>query len=349
MAKILSFDVGIKNLAYCILDINSEKNTFEIKNWDIIDLTTNTVKYTCSHTNKNNVCDKKATKFIVENNINKYYCSIHSNKLPICMIDTIIPKFIISETQNKCMSCAKLSNDVYDKNYYCVMHKKKLLTKYTCKTPKCEKLIHKTLITDKQDEKLIGWCLEHYEKEYNSYIRKKLKSVSQNCNKISLANLCQTMYKKLDAIPEFNNVSKVFIENQPTFINPTMKTISAFLFSYFVNRTLREKTIYTIENIIFCAPSNKIKVAGSSGEKIIKEAKEEITYAITKDIAVKCCNELIKDDKKALELFNSHEKKDDMADAFLQGFIKSFGTPLPKHYEDKIKELNLKKKDKKKS
>ena len=69
MAKILSFDVGIKNLAYCILDINDEKKTFEIKNWDIIDLTTNTVKYTCSHTNKNNVCDKKATKFIVENKL----------------------------------------------------------------------------------------------------------------------------------------------------------------------------------------------------------------------------------------------------------------------------------------
>jgi len=205
-----------------------------------------------------------------------------------------------------------------------------------------------------QDNKILGWCSEHYENEYNNYIKKKLKSVSQNCNKISLSNLCLTMYKKLDNIIEFNNVSKVYIENQPTFINPTMKTISAFLYAYFINRTIKEKTTYTTDNIIFCSPSNKIKVAGVSGEKIlndikdVKDVKAEIVYSITKDIAIKCCNELIKDNNDALKLFNSHDKKDDMADAFLQGFIKSFGTPLPKHYEDKIKALDLKQKDKKK-
>ena len=31
MAKILSFDVGIKNLAYCILDINDEKKHLKLK------------------------------------------------------------------------------------------------------------------------------------------------------------------------------------------------------------------------------------------------------------------------------------------------------------------------------
>jgi hypothetical protein len=36
-----------------------------------------------------------------------------------------------------------------------------------------------------------------------------------------------------------------------------------------------------------------------------------------------------------------------LADAFLQGFIKSFGSPLPKHFEDKIKNLNFKEKVKK--
>jgi len=69
MAKIVSFDVGIKNLAYCILDINDDKKTFEIIKWDVIDLTTNTVKYICSYVNNNVSCNKQASKYFVENNI----------------------------------------------------------------------------------------------------------------------------------------------------------------------------------------------------------------------------------------------------------------------------------------
>ena len=42
--KILSIDVGMKNLAYCLLDLNEKK--IEITNWDIIDLCENT-KNTC--------------------------------------------------------------------------------------------------------------------------------------------------------------------------------------------------------------------------------------------------------------------------------------------------------------
>ena len=34
--KIISIDVGIKNLAYCLMDYNGE--TYSILEWDIIDL-----------------------------------------------------------------------------------------------------------------------------------------------------------------------------------------------------------------------------------------------------------------------------------------------------------------------
>ena len=39
MVKILSFDVGIKNLAYCLVNFNEEG--FEIEDWDVIDITEN--------------------------------------------------------------------------------------------------------------------------------------------------------------------------------------------------------------------------------------------------------------------------------------------------------------------
>ena len=48
--KILSIDVGMKNLAYCLLDLNEKK--IEITNWDIIDLCENT-KNTCEGYLKN--------------------------------------------------------------------------------------------------------------------------------------------------------------------------------------------------------------------------------------------------------------------------------------------------------
>ena len=42
--KILSIDVGIKNLAYCLLDIDKAKTDFKILKWDTINLLENLVK-----------------------------------------------------------------------------------------------------------------------------------------------------------------------------------------------------------------------------------------------------------------------------------------------------------------
>ena len=53
--KILSFDVGIKNLAYCLLDTEN----LTIDDWNIINISVDPV---CEHTNKGKCCDKSATK-----------------------------------------------------------------------------------------------------------------------------------------------------------------------------------------------------------------------------------------------------------------------------------------------
>ena len=55
--KILSFDVGIKNLAYCLLDTEDKS----IDDWNIINIS---VDPTCDHVNKGKCCDKTATKII---------------------------------------------------------------------------------------------------------------------------------------------------------------------------------------------------------------------------------------------------------------------------------------------
>ena len=71
MNKILSFDVGIKNLAYCI--INNEKN---ICDWNVINIINE--DQPCCGINKNNsLCKSKAS--FQDKNLNSYYCKKHSN------------------------------------------------------------------------------------------------------------------------------------------------------------------------------------------------------------------------------------------------------------------------------
>ena len=64
--------------------------------------------------------------------------------------------------------------------------------------------------------------------------------------------------KKQNNNNDFNE-DEVLIENQPTLKNPTMKTISTLLYSYFVMRGITDKQ-GTISNVRFICPSNKLKV-----------------------------------------------------------------------------------------
>ena len=72
--KILSFDVGIKNLAYCLFSINCcNDNLLKIIKWDVINLcestssssssSLNKTKYTCS------MCKKNAYYYLISNTI----------------------------------------------------------------------------------------------------------------------------------------------------------------------------------------------------------------------------------------------------------------------------------------
>jgi hypothetical protein len=66
--KILSFDVGIKNLAYCLL--NSDDKS--IDDWGIINIS---VDPTCDHMIKGKTCDKTAKKMIKDTGFK--LCSAH--------------------------------------------------------------------------------------------------------------------------------------------------------------------------------------------------------------------------------------------------------------------------------
>lgn len=103
----IGWDIGIKNLSYCIL---TDKK--EIVEWDIIDIA-DTESYFCCHSikNKNKLCGKNAKKINIQTN--QLYCNIHSKKK-----DNLKDLFICFECNNKAKKKDK------ENNFYCNKHSK---------------------------------------------------------------------------------------------------------------------------------------------------------------------------------------------------------------------------------
>ena len=86
-----------------------------------------------------------------------------------------------------------------------------------------------------------------------------------------------------------------------------MKTIQGMLVQYFVMSQV------FVDNIEFISASNKLKDCN---------IKQKTKYSERKKIGISKCLETISSDfrfNEHLQYFNSHKKKDDLSDSFLQG------------------------------
>ena len=138
---ILSFDVGIKNLAYCLISINLEKqddnkqydnkhddniNFLQILKWDVIDLSTTTVTTSVEITLKQCCKCKKNASFCTHSNAMlpenvKKYCKKHAEETQLPMHERLLksnskngqnPYLIPLSVINKKISCNKI--DIVD-------------------------------------------------------------------------------------------------------------------------------------------------------------------------------------------------------------------------------------------
>ena len=71
--KILSIDVGMKNLGICLFNI-TDNIDYKIECWDVLNLCEEE-NYLCGEKNKKGKCCNKKAKFFKNN---KYYCKIHA-------------------------------------------------------------------------------------------------------------------------------------------------------------------------------------------------------------------------------------------------------------------------------
>ena len=303
---ILSFDVGIKNLAYCLMVKNND--SIIVKDWNIINLVEDR-NLCCYELRTKNKCGKIA-RFIC-NRVNKEInnkieqltlCKAHSTKF-IPSIDKLEDKNTFLCNHLKCKNSANigiLNNNLWS---FCNKHEKDT----------------KKIITQFKPKKLLG----------------------QNCSQQPIQELATKLFTKLDSLKSFMNVEEVLIENQPSLKNPNMKTIATLLYSYFIFRGIldKNKTNSKLNYVKFISPSNKLKVMKSiTNEKLEKAKDKREEYEITKGLGLIYCQTLINNNEK--KYLDEHIKKDDLCDAYLQGFRYLFINGIPKVYEDKLKSID---------
>lgn len=300
--KILSFDVGIRNLAYCVINKTSE-DTFTIDDWGLINLDDD--RKTCTFLMRNKkICTKVAHFILSSGTKSEYLCKAHKKSHVIEEVNatkcesSLLCRFVKSENTE----CGKKSVGIIDKSSYCNTH---------------IKTISKQILKEKTPKKL----------------------AKQNANKLGVQTLATKLFTKLDNIPNLLTVEEVLIENQPTLLNPTMKTIASFIYSYFCIRGLLDSNNPSIKSINFFSPSNKLKVNKEQSDKILKkgETKKDI-YVITKDLGEAYCKAII--GKERLEFLTKYEKQDDLCDAFLQGFFYLFcKEAVPEKYKGTLEKI----------
>ena len=127
----------------------------------------------------------------------------------------------------------------------------------------------------------------------------------------------------MNQLPILLKVDQVIIENQPSLKNPKMKSISETLYNYFLCRGIIDTkvTMSPITIVKYISPSNKLKLNKDNTALVLSNAKNvSDTYKLTKELGIKYTKMLIKNMPDKLTHLSNYKKKDDLCDAFLQGY-----------------------------
>lgn len=285
--KIISIDVGIKNLAYCIFQ-NNESSPLTIVDWNSINLIQNdTVEYKCNAVLESSkkgkkqecICNKKAK---YQGDQNYYYCEKHAKSSK---------KLIFTK------SCSPT-------------HLKKQKIDILLKIMETNNI--PVVLQEKKPQ-----MLEKITKYYDINALKPISFQKKSANDVSLIEVGKSIKRELTNIPEMVDVTHVLIENQISPIATRMKTIQGLLAQYFI--MINDDII-----IEFVSSSNKLRnlVIETNKENSLPQDKTTSQkYKQHKLDSVFYTKEMVeKNDefKKWLPILDT-KKKDDLADCFLQG------------------------------
>lgn len=324
--QIISFDIGIKNLAYCILSVNPADSSFTILDWNVLNLLeTNTPKqisYQCTHSlkPKKGVCNPCGKTAILKHpTSSSFFCPRHSKSQDTYLLPTT--DIAVSTIKKHKMNELK---------EFAIKHK--VLTEAEIGTLTKPHLLEKVL-TFFESRRLVP------------IPKIKVKNANQT-DLVQIGKCIKMEFAKIDAI---SNITHVLIENQISTVASRMKTIQGMVAQYF---------IMVLENprIEFISSSNKLKnfvespqpplentfypssvisneFAEDTDDEAVVDKSEAVSdkseavfdkkvYKKHKSDGVKYCLDILRKNQMTewSAKMIAHKKQDDLADCFLQGY-----------------------------
>ena len=290
--RALSIDVGMKNLAYCLFEYDPlQLDAGEIKTPESIMQLVNIVAWDTVNLCDDGgaaeqpvvpVCSRDGCKFAAKfMHGDEYYCTRHANASGYKMP---LPSPLGTTKSLKKMTLEELK--AFSGEYLSVPIPEK------CEKSKLKLLQH------------LGAALSA---EYLVAVSTKPKVISAAA--LDLITIGRNMHRQFDALPHIaQGIDVVIIENQLSTLATRMKTLQGMITQYFIMRG--------VPDIRFISATNKLKLFSkeSEGDKGDKEVKDD--YADRKKRSIEITRSLL---PAGLARFNTHKKKDDLADCFLQG------------------------------
>jgi hypothetical protein len=294
--KLVSFDVGIKNMAYCIFDV-SFGSPMLVKEWNVI-----------------NLMDKSEVPILL--------CNCHlpaKNKKKSKVLENVIVEL-----------CGKKAKFKKRDNFFCEKHSKKQ-TEYLTPNKECSPSSIKKL----KNGELIDICKKYTINIGNAYLKKDILDIAnaffenkmleiiifdkeKTASETDLITIGKNLKIELDKVNDLLDVTHVIIENQISPIANRMKTIQGMLAQYFI--MTGSQNIH----IEFVSSLNKLKGYDLDS---IKDTDNENKYKQHKKDSIIICNRFLENNEN-LQVWSqamTTSKKDDLADSFLQGiwYLKS--------------------------
>jgi hypothetical protein len=299
--KVISFDIGIKNMAYCVLSpTQNGEAPITIHDWNVLSMIEEAAPVVfpcnCMIAGKNKKTEPKmCNKSAKYSKFDQYFCDRHAK---------IYKQYIIPTKKHSSAFIKK--QKVPDLVALCNTHM--LLLNRDAKTLKKEQLI----------EILSGFYKQMC---FDPIVTLK----SKNANEIDLIHIGKSIKRLFDLLPDIDTITHVLIENQISPIANRMKTIQGMLAQYFI---MKNDNIH-IDFVSSSHKLNQFKQIAAIREPmnaLVHDSATESTktnphYKAHKTDGITYCQEIL-EKNATLTHWNSSmntRKKDDLADAFLQG------------------------------